>query len=73
MLAHVEYLDGAISQCDAPIQEHTRPFAERIEQLCTIPGVARRGAEALLAEVGDDMAPFPSAEHLAVGLCLSGQ
>jgi transposase len=59
VLAHVEYLDTAIAHCDARIEAHTRPVAGRIEQLCTIPGVARRSAEALLAEVGDDMTPFP--------------
>jgi transposase len=70
VLAHVEYLDGAIAQCDARIGEHTHPFAARIEQLCTIPGVARRSAEALLAEIGDDMTPFPSAAHLASWACV---
>lgn len=70
VLAHVEYLDGAITQCDARIEAHTRPFAGRIDQLCTIPGVARRSAEALLAEVGDDMTPFPTAQHLASWACV---
>lgn len=70
VLAHVEYLDGAIAHCDARIVGHTRPFAGRIDQLCTIPGVARRSAEALLAEVGDDMASFPSAQHLASWACV---
>lgn len=70
VLAHVEYLDGAIGHCDVRIVEHTRPFAGRIDQLCTIPGVARRSAEALLAEVGDDMTVFPSAEHLASWACV---
>jgi transposase len=70
VLAHVEYLDGAIAQCDTRIAEHTRPFAGRIDQLCTIPGVARRSAEALLAEIGDEMAVFPSAQHLASWACV---
>jgi transposase len=70
VLAHVEYLDTAIARCDARIEAHTRPFAGRIEQLCTIPGVARRSAEALLAEVGADMTTFPSAAHLASWACV---
>jgi transposase len=70
VLAHVEYLDAAIAQCDARIEAHTHPFAGRIEQLCTIPGVARRSAESLLAEVGDDMTPFPTAQHLASWACV---
>ncbi|MEP0872775.1 transposase [Trichocoleus desertorum AS-A10] len=39
--------------------------------LDTIPGVARRSAELLLAEVGVDMGCFPSAAHLCkwAGIC----
>lgn len=70
VLAHVEYLDGAIARCDAQIEAHTRPLAGRIDQLCTIPGIARRSAEALLAEIGDDMTQFPSAQHLASWACV---
>jgi len=41
--------------------------AERdaIALLETIPGVARRTAEVLVAEIGTDLSRFPSAEHLA--------
>ena len=37
----------------------------------TIPGVARRTAEVLVAEIGTDLSRFPSAEHLAswAGMC----
>lgn len=31
----------------------------------SIPGVARRSTEAILAEIGDDMLRFPTATHLA--------
>jgi len=53
------------------IEEHTRPFAAEIEHLDTIPGVDHRVAEVLLAEVGPDMKPFPSDEHLSswAGMC----
>ncbi|HEY8766181.1 MAG TPA: IS110 family transposase [Dehalococcoidia bacterium] len=33
--------------------------------LCTIPGVQRRTAEVVLAEIGTDMSRFPSERHLA--------
>jgi hypothetical protein len=46
---------------DAKIEEQTRPFTTEIERLDAIPGVDHRGAEVLLAEVGPDMKPFPSA------------
>lgn len=60
-----------IGELDAKIEEHTRPFAAEIERLDAIPGVDHRVATVLLAEVGADMKPFPSHEHLSswAGLC----
>jgi len=40
-------------------------WEEAVELLDTIPGVNRRMAELLLAEIGADMSRFPSAAHLA--------
>jgi transposase len=42
-----------------------------LELLDTIPGVGQRAAEIILAEIGTDMARFPSAKHLAswAGMC----
>lgn len=39
--------------------------------LCTIPGIIRRSAEGILAEIGLDMSRFASARHLAswAGMC----
>jgi transposase len=47
------------------------PFVVQIEHLDSIPGVSRRIAEVLIAEVGVDMTPFESAERLAswAGMC----
>ncbi|MBT8227560.1 MAG: transposase [Dactylosporangium sp.] len=42
---------------------HAEPTA--IERLDEIPGVSRLGAQIILAEVGLDMARFPTANHLA--------
>jgi len=38
----------------------------------TIPGVDRRTAEVVLAEIGPDMGRFPSATHLASGRVCPG-
>ena len=42
-----------------------------MQRLTTIPGIDRRAAENIVAEVGADMKPFASAAHLAswVGIC----
>jgi transposase len=41
------------------------PAEEAIARLMTIPGVGRRTAELLVAEIGTDMSRFPSPGHLA--------
>jgi len=42
-----------------------RPFAAVVERLDTIPGISRRVAEVVVAEIGTDMTAFPSDRHLA--------
>ena len=64
LLAHIDYLDGAIARLSAAIAEATRPVAAALELLCSIAGVKQRVAEVILAEVGPDMRQFPSASHL---------
>ena len=48
-----------------------RPFSHKLDQLQTIPGVARAVAEVIVAETGADMSRFPSPGHLAswAGVC----
>ena len=47
------------------------PFSEQVALLDTIPGVNRRTAETLIAEIGADMGRFPTHRHLAswAGMC----
>ena len=54
-----------IAEFNAKIEEQTRPFAAEIAHLDAIPGVDHRVAEVLLAEVGADLKPFPSDQHLS--------
>jgi transposase len=65
ILAHLDFLDEQIEQLSKAIEEQMRPFARQAELLCTIPGVAQRTAEIIIAEIGTDMSVFPSAGHLA--------
>ncbi len=64
-LAHVDYLDEAIERVSTEIGERLQPVADELARLETIPGVGRRGAEILLAEIGSDMSRFPHAGQLA--------
>ncbi len=70
-LAHIDYLDEAIARVSQQIEERLRPFEQDILRLDSIPGISRRTAEVLLAEIGPDLSRFPSAKHLAswAGMC----
>ncbi len=71
MLAHVEELEVDIEALSQRIRLVIAPFETMVELLMTIPGVGRRAAEVILAEVGPDMSVFPTPEHLAswAGIC----
>jgi transposase len=71
LLAHLDYLEEVIATLSQEIEGHLTPFAAPAARLQTIPGVKQRTVEALVAEIGVDMRPFPTAGHLAswAGLC----
>ena len=64
-LAHIDFLDQEIAEVSAEVARRLAPFEAEIALLDTIPGVGRETAEAVVAEIGVDMAQFPSAAHLA--------
>jgi transposase len=61
----IDSLDDTVARFDEQIHAIYGPFEEAAGLLDTIPGVARRPAEMLVAEIGTDMSRFPSADHLA--------
>jgi transposase len=65
ILAHLDFLDEQIQLLSDEIEAQLAPFAGAVELLCTIPGVQRRTAEVIVAEIGADMSRFPSERHLA--------
>jgi transposase len=70
-LTHLDQLDDAIDTVTQAITVLLAPHEWAIELLITIPGVSRRTAESLIAEIGADMTVFPTAGHLAswAGMC----
>jgi transposase len=70
-LRQIEALEAAVGQLERQMEKLLRPFRQRVEQLATIPGVSDTVALVLIAEIGLDMARFPTAGHLVswAGLC----
>ena len=63
-LRHIDYLADEIKKLDEEIKQRMLPFDEDLELLDPIPGVGRRTAEQILAEIGTDMNKFHSAAHM---------
>jgi len=70
-LEQVDLLDEQIARLSAEIAARLRPHEAVLVRLETIPGVGRRTAEILVAEIGVEVSRFPSAGHLAswAGMC----
>lgn len=71
ILASIDFLEERIDDLSRRIAELERPFEDAVVRLDTIPGIGRRIAETLLAELGPDLRRFSSARQLAswAGMC----
>jgi transposase len=71
ILHHVEFLEEGIEELCSEIEAFSVPFSRQIQMLDSIPGVNRRTAEVIIAEIGVQMDHFPTAKHVAswAGIC----
>ena len=53
-LTHVDHLTDSIARLDTEVDEVMAPFGEQARALQTIPGVGKRTAEVIVAEIGGD-------------------
>lgn len=70
-LSHIEFLDEAIAKLDEQIAALMRPFEAELAAWDSLPGINRRIAEIVIAEIGSDLKPFANAQQLAswAGMC----
>ena len=70
-LRQVKWLEEQIEVLEQEIERRVAVFAESIQRLLTIPGIDRKTAWTIVAEVGVDMSVYRDARHLAswAGLC----
>lgn len=64
-------LERALAEVDAAVGKALAPIRERARLLTTMPGISDLVAQVVVAEIGVDMARFPTAGHLIswAGLC----
>jgi transposase len=67
----LESLEERIAEVTEELERRMDPFEWAAELLVTVPGIERKAARNLIAEIGADMQRFPSSRHLAswAGLC----
>lgn len=70
-LAQADAIDAAIGEIDREVNDRLEPFRDAALRLTAIPGVSDIAAAVIIAEIGVDMARFPTAAHLIsrAGLC----
>jgi transposase len=78
LLDQLQFVEHEIALLDERLEDigRQRPdLAQAVARWDTIPGIDRVAAWTLLAEIGDNMAQFPTAEHLAswAALCPGNQ
>jgi transposase len=64
MLHRIDGIDADIAAVDAQIEAYLAPFASAAARRDEIPGIGPVAAAVILAEIGADMARFPTAGHL---------
>ena len=70
-LDHIDELSRIEDRLEQEVNNLMAPFAEATTHLLSIPGIGKRVAEVVVAEIGVDMSRFPTSANLAswAGLC----
>ena len=70
-MRQVEWLEIQVQVLEQQIERHVAAFEEPMQRVMTIPGIDRKTAWTIVAEIGVDMSVYGDAPHLAswAGLC----
>lgn len=71
ILDHIDDMTIRIKDLDDIIDNEMKDYEDAIKKIDELPGIGKRSAEVIIAEIGIDMNRFPTAAHLASwsGLC----
>jgi hypothetical protein len=71
ILSHIDDMTKRIKDLDDIINNQMKGYEDAIKKIDDLPGIGKRSAEVIIAEIGADMSRFPSAAHLCswTGLC----
>ena len=71
VITYIDEQTKRINEMDKIIDEYMKEYEKNKKKLDDIPGVGKRSAEIILAEIGQDMNRFPTAGHLSswAGVC----
>jgi len=70
-LRQIEFLESQVQTLEQEIERRVSEFEEAVRRLLTIPGIDRKTAWTIIAEIGVDLSAFADTKHLAswAGLC----
>ncbi|MEO1769623.1 IS110 family transposase [Enterococcus sp. 665A] len=64
LMSHLEMIRAHLKEVEQSIDQEIFAFSKQIDLLTSIPGIALTAAATIIAEIGGDMAPFKTAEHI---------
>ncbi len=64
LMTHYDSLKKHLAEIETSLEEDMAPFALQVEQLNSIYGISTTASCAIIAEIGIDMKPFKTAEHI---------
>ena len=70
-MEHIRFIEKQISKIEYQINQIANNYKADIANLITMPGISKKSANTIIAEIGTDMNIFPSERHITAwaGLC----